>query len=122
LKTSHQTLSFEAPQRLLLMEKNSTVLKIYRLRRARYERAMGKLAANQNGMPDFLEGMSNTPVQIRDVETSFGTETPRRSKPLPVSRTMTPDTSNGLRPALVGLPVLLLCIALVVIGWMAFLR
>ena len=70
--------------------------------RADYEQLLGKLNGNQNGMPVFLEGMINTSVQIRDDETSFGTETPRRSKPFPVSRTMTPDTSNGLTLALVG--------------------
>jgi len=83
---------------------------------------MGKLDANKNGMPDFLEGMINTPIQGAKVETSFGTETPRRSEPLPVTKTITPDTSNGWMLALVGLLVLLLCIALAVIGWMAFLR
>jgi hypothetical protein len=50
------------------------------------------------------------------------TETPRRSTPLPVSQTITPDTSNGWILALVGFLVVLLCIALAVIGWMAFLR
>jgi len=48
--------------------------------RARYEQAMGKLDANQNGLPDFLEGMITTPIQTPNVETSFGTETPRRSR------------------------------------------
>jgi hypothetical protein len=90
--------------------------------RARYEQAMGKLDANQNGMPDFLEGMITTPIQTTNVETSFGTETPRRSTPLPVSQTITPDTSNGWILALVEFLVVLLCIALAVIGWMAFLR
>jgi len=90
--------------------------------RIRYDQAMGKLDANQNGMPDFLEGMISTPIQATNVETSFGMETPRRPKPLTVSQTITPDTSNGWMLTLVGLLVLLLCIALAVIGWMAFLR
>ena len=90
--------------------------------RARYEQAMGKLDANQNGMPDFLEGMINTPMQTTNVATSFGMETARRSKPLPVSQTITPDTSRGWTLALVGLLVVFLCIALGVIGWIAFLR
>ena len=85
--------------------------------RAKYEQALGKLDANQNGMPDFLEGMINTPIQTTNVATSFGTETPRHSKPLPVSPTITPDTSNGWMLALTGLLVVLLCIALAVIGW-----
>jgi hypothetical protein len=90
--------------------------------RARYELAMDKLDANQNGMPDFLEEMINTPIQATNVETNLGTETSSRSEPSPVSQTITPDTSNGWRLALAGLLVLLLCIALAVIGWMAFLR
>ena len=31
--------------------------------RARYEEAMGKLDANRNGVPDFMEGMMNAPKQ-----------------------------------------------------------
>lgn len=90
--------------------------------RASYEQAMGKLDANQNGTPDFLEAIINTPLQSTNVETSFGMETPRRSKPLPVSQTITPDTTNGWMLTLVGLLAILLCIALAIIGWMAFLR
>jgi hypothetical protein len=90
--------------------------------RTRYEQAMGKLDANQNGMPDFLEGMVNTPIQTTNVETSFGTETPPRSASLPGSQTITPDTSSGWTLTFIGLLVVLLCIALGVIGWMAFLR
>lgn len=89
--------------------------------RIRYEQALGKLDANQNGMPDFLEGMVHS-IQTANVEASFGSETPRHSKRLPVSQTITPDTSNGWTLALVGLLLLLLCIGLAVIGWMAFLR
>jgi hypothetical protein len=90
--------------------------------RTKYEQAMGKLDANQNGMPDFLEGMINTPIQTTNVAMSSGMETPRRDTPRPVSQTITPDTSNGWMLALVGLLIVLLCIALAVIGWMAFLR
>ncbi|HEX9838761.1 MAG TPA: hypothetical protein VGA72_05415 [Anaerolineales bacterium] len=60
--------------------------------RARYEQAMGQLAANQNRIPDFLEGMVNTPRQTTHVETSFGTETPRRPKSSPAL----PDTARDL--------------------------
>jgi hypothetical protein len=90
--------------------------------RAKYEQAMGKLDANKNGMPDFLEGMISTPIQTTNVETSFGTETARRPELSPVSPAIAPDTSNGWRLALAGLLILLLCIALAVIGWMAFMR
>jgi hypothetical protein len=45
-----------------------------------------------------------------------------QDEPLPVSQTIAPDTSNGWMPTLVRLLDLLLCIALAIIGWMAFLR
>jgi len=90
--------------------------------RARYEQATGKLDANQNGVPDSLEGPINTPIRTTNVETSFGPEMPSRSMAQPISQTITPDTSNGWTLALVGLLIVLLCIALGVIGWMAFLR
>ena len=67
------------------MEKNSTAWQdLPPDVRARYEPAMGKLDANKNGMPDFLEGMINTPIQTTNVATSFETETPRRSASLPL--------------------------------------
>jgi len=90
--------------------------------RARYEQATGKLDGNQNGLPDSLERTINTPIRTTNVETSFGTEMPSRSMAQPISQIITPDTSNGWTLALVGLLIVLLCIALGVIGWMAFLR
>ena len=49
--------------------------------RARYEQAMGQLDANQNGMPDFLEGMITTPIQTAIIETSLGSETRHPQRP-----------------------------------------
>ncbi|MBN2118333.1 MAG: hypothetical protein JW730_17300, partial [Anaerolineales bacterium] len=63
--------------------------------RARYEAAMGKLDANRNGIPDFLEGMTNTTKQTANVSTGIGTERAPRPAPMPVSPTITPDTSKG---------------------------
>src|SRR5512134_1725163 len=91
--------------------------------RARYDEAMRKLDANRNGIPDFVEGMTNASNQTANIATSFGTETPRRSSaPLPVNPTITPDTSNGWALALAGLFLLLLCAVSAAGVWYFFLR
>jgi len=90
--------------------------------RARYEAAMGKLDANQNGIPDFVEGMIKTTNQTTSSSTSFAVETPRSSAALPASPTITPDTSNGLMLALAGLFIVLLCIVAAGAVWYFFLR
>ena len=109
--------------------------------RTRYEEAMGKLDANRNGVPDFAEGMINTTNQTANISTGFGTEAPRRStpfdpstlpsvagqrlaqdKPLPVSPTITPDTSNGWALALAGVFLLLVCALSATGVWYFFLR
>ncbi len=90
--------------------------------RARYEAAMGKLDANQNGIPDFVEGMIKTTNQTSSSSTSLAAETPRSSAPLPVTPTITPDTSNGLMLALAGLFIFLLCVAVGGAVWYFFLR
>jgi hypothetical protein len=92
--------------------------------RAKYEQAMNKLDANRNGVPDFLEGMINTPKQALNVSTSFGTETPSRAsrQPLPTSPMITPDTSSGWMLALAGLFLFLLCVAGAAAVWYLFLR
>ncbi len=90
--------------------------------RARYEEAMGKLDANRNGIPDFVEGMINTTNQTASSSTNFGMETPSRSMPLPASPTITPDTSNGWMLALAGLFIFFLCVAGAAGVWYFFLR
>lgn len=91
--------------------------------RARYEEAMGKLDANRNGIPDFVEGLTNAPDQTANIATSFEAEMPRRSStPLPVSPTITPDTSNGWMLALAALFILLLCVVGAAGVWYFFLR
>ena len=90
--------------------------------RARYEEAMGKLDANRNGIPDFAEGMLKTSNQNVMSVSSTAAEPPRRSTPLPVSPTNTPDTSNGLVLALAGLFIFLLCVAGAGAVWYFFLR
>ena len=90
--------------------------------RARYEEAMGKLDANQNGIPDFVEGMLNTSNQTANIATSFGTETARRSAPMPVTPSIAPDTSNGWMLALGGLFFFLLCVVGAAGVWYFLLR
>ncbi len=87
--------------------------------RARYQEAMGKLDANRNGVPDFLEGTLNPTNQTANISTSFEKETLRHSAPLPVGPTIEPDKSNGWVLATAGLLILLLCAAGV---WYFFLR
>jgi hypothetical protein len=89
--------------------------------RARYEAAMGKLDANGNGIPDFVEEMmiSNRPAQLSP---DFGMEIAPRSAPLPVSPTITPDTSNGWMLALAVLFLLVLCLGGAAGVWYFFLR
>jgi hypothetical protein len=96
--------------------------------RMRYEEAMGKLDANRNGIPDFVEGMAGTSNQPVNVSASFGVGTSRRSasnsreNPVPVSATITPDTSNGWMLVLAGVFILLLCVAGAAGVWYFFLR
>ena len=90
--------------------------------RARYEEAMGKLDANRNGIPDFAEGMIPGVNQNVMSVSSAVAETPPRSKPLPVSPTVTPDTSNGLMLVLSGLFIFSLCVAGAGALWYFFLR
>lgn len=89
--------------------------------RAKYEEAMGKMDANRNGIPDFIEGMFGSPNQATGVS-SVGMETPRRSAPLPTSPTITPDTSNGWMLVLAGLFIFALCAIGAGAVWYFFLR
>ncbi|RPJ28064.1 MAG: hypothetical protein EHM33_05760 [Chloroflexi bacterium] len=66
--------------------------------------------------------MANTTDQTANISTSFETDTPPRSTPLPVSPTIAPDTSNGWTLALAGLLIILLCVAGAAGIWYFFLR
>ena len=90
--------------------------------RAKYEQAMGKLDANRNGIPDFAEGMvSNSNQNMMSVAGTVP-GAPRRSTPLPVSPTATPDTSSGVPLVLAGLFIVLLCVVSAGAVWYLFLR
>jgi hypothetical protein len=90
--------------------------------RARYEEAMGKLDANRNGIPDFAEGVINTANQNMISVSHPSAETPQRSPALPVSPTITPDTTNGWMLMLTGLFIFFLCVAGAGAIWYFFLR
>lgn len=85
--------------------------------RARYEEALGRLDANRNGIPDFVEGM----VNMAGSNASVGTGHAPRSTP-PVSPAIAPDTSSGWGLVLAGLFILLLCAAGAAGIWYFFLR
>ncbi|HJQ14814.1 MAG TPA: hypothetical protein VJ830_08715 [Anaerolineales bacterium] len=89
--------------------------------RAKYEEAMGKLDANRNGIPDFVEGMMNTTTQNVMSASSPVVERQQYSPPLS-SPTITPDTSNGWMLMLAGLFIVLLCVAVAGGAWYFFLR
>jgi hypothetical protein len=90
--------------------------------RARYEKAMGKLDANRNGILDVVEGMMNASNQTANTSINVGVARPRRSAPLPVTPTITPDASNGWMLVLAGLFLLAVCAAGIAGVWYFFLR
>ena len=92
--------------------------------RARYEEAMGKLDANRNGIPDFVEGMFGSAGQnvMSASSVPAQAESSRRSAPLVTSPSLAPDTSNGLMLALAGLFLIALCVAGAGAIWYFFLR
>lgn len=90
--------------------------------RARYEEAMGKMDANRNGIPDFVEGMFSASTPTTQVSSGHATPEPDRTIPLPASPTITPDTSSGLMLVLTGLFIFFLCVAGAGAVWYFFLR
>lgn len=92
--------------------------------RAKYEQAMGILDKNQNGMPDFLEGMLGSALLPPAQPGMTATPTPRPASRIPqtASPTISPDTSNGWMLALAGGFLLLLCVAGTAGVWYFFLR
>lgn len=96
--------------------------------RAKLSQAMGKLDANQNGIPDFLENAANTPNQTTNVTSSFGMETPPQTRSIPVSSSqgasaIEPEpASSGWMIALAGLFIFMICVAAAFAAWYFILR
>ena len=90
--------------------------------RARYEEAMGKLDANRNGIPDFVEGVFSSTNRPTNVISSSAAPATPHSTPVPLTPTSTPDTSNGWMLMLAGLFIVLLCVAGAGAIWYFFLR
>ena len=89
--------------------------------RAKLSQAMGKLDANQNGVPDFLEGTLTPSAPAANVDAVFETPAPRRTPPVPAP-VIEPESTSGWALAFAGLFVLLLCAAGAVGVWYFFLR
>jgi len=93
--------------------------------RAKYEQAMAMLDKNQNGMPDFLEGLPGMMFQTPPAQPAPSATSPSRPasrSPQPVSPTNSPDTSSGLMLILAIGFLLLLCLAGAAGIWYFFLR
>jgi len=90
--------------------------------RAKLSQAMGKLDANQNGIPDFMEAAVNIPNQTTNVSSSFGVETPPRTPPMPASTIEPEPASSGWMIALAGLLIFMLCAAVAFGVWYFLLR
>lgn len=92
--------------------------------RAKYEQAMGILDKNQDGMPDFLEGMLGKALLTPAQPGAPAAPTPRPALRIPqsASPTIAPETSNGWTLVIAGGLLLLLCAAGAVGVWYFFLR
>jgi hypothetical protein len=92
--------------------------------RAKYEQAMSTIDKNQNGIPDFVEGMMGmTPQNPAKTNPSSATSArPTSRAPQTASPTISPDTSNGWMLVLAGGPLLLLCAAGAIGVWYFLLR
>jgi len=93
--------------------------------RAKYEQAMGALDSNRNGVPDFFEGMMNTPVQTNNVQNTPAISTPspsRISTAIPASSNIEPEATNNWMLALFGIVLFGVCVAGAFAAWYFFLR
>jgi hypothetical protein len=93
--------------------------------RAKYDQAMGALDSNRNGVPDFFEGMMNTPVQTTNVQNTPAMptpSTPRYSTAIPASPNIEPEATNKWMLALFGIVLFGVCVAGAFAVWYFFLR
>lgn len=81
--------------------------------RAKYEQAMGALDSNRNGVPDFFEGMMNTPVQKNKTQNLQTMSTPPNIEP---------EATNKWMLALFGIVFFGVCVAGGFAAWYFFLR
>jgi hypothetical protein len=81
--------------------------------RAKYEKVMGMLDKNANGIPDFVEGMNidiASPVSVQANASQQPVNSPL-SAPIPASPAIAPDTYSGWMLVLLGARLLTLCLA-----------
>ena len=90
--------------------------------RAKYEQAMGTLDSNRNGVPDFFEGMMNTPVQTSKMQNAQAMSTPRAPIAIPASPNTEPEATNKWMLALFGIVLFGVCVAGAFAAWYFFLR
>jgi hypothetical protein len=90
--------------------------------RAKYEQAMGTLDANQNGMPDFLEGMINTTGQASHVEHNHAMPASRATPSIPSRPTIEPEGTSGWMLALLGIALLGVCAVGAIGMWYFFIK
>ncbi len=90
--------------------------------RAKYEQAMGTLDANRNGVPDFFEGMMNTPGQMSNMQHSQAMSTPRAPTPIPASPNIEPDATSRWVLAMFGIVLIGVCVVGAIGAWYFFLR
>jgi len=92
--------------------------------RAKYEQALNGMDVNHNGIPDFVEGMLNSPNQnLNRAAVNFGTTTPPLSQPIPVSSTIEPESSGGWMLILTGIVISVMCLIVAGVGvWYFFLH
>jgi len=90
--------------------------------RAKYEQAMGTLDTNRNGVPDFFEGMINTPGQTSNKQHGQAMSTPRTPIPTSASPNIEPEATSLWMLALFGVIILGVCVAGAIGAWYFFLR
>jgi len=93
--------------------------------RAKYEQAMGALDSNRNGVPDFFEGMMNTPVQTNNMQNLQAMSTPpttRYPNAIPASPNIEPEATNKWMLVLLGIVLFGVCVAGAFAAWYFFLR
>lgn len=97
--------------------------------RAKYEKAMSKLDANHNGVPDFMEGMINNQSSQMTSNSSTGFATPipppapASRNPIPANPMIEPESTGNWIAILAGIALIGFCLLIAAAGvWYFFLR